>query len=312
MTVLINEMTSERIEIPDDHPLVQHYPVQMESKLVVSVEDVIRQGKYEGFAQVSEEVYRSAPYINNSFLNDMRRSPAHAISSRDNPRPKTEALEFGSLVHIAILERDLFEKRFVISPKFDRRTKEGKAAAMLFQAENVGKTPLEKEEYDQVKGMVDAVDRHPIASKLLSGGEKELSLFVFDMESGLPRKVKIDHVNRETHVLSNYKTTMDASYRAFQRDVWKYGYHRQSAGELEIYNLLAAANTNMAPHIVQEKARPYAVAVFLLDDATIEKGTHENRALLARVRECQEQNRWPAYPNEIQTAALPSFAWDEE
>ncbi len=339
--ILRDLQTDQAIEAPDD--FLDRATIGVD----LSRDELISQGAYVGFANCSEEVYRSAPYYNNSFLNTFRKSPAHAMSERLFPKKKTAALEFGTDFHTAYLERDVFEKRYCVAPRIEDHkgalvtvddmkaalTKlglpvSGKKADLIARLNlaapgaviwddvvkeaTEGKNALSPDEFDQIRGMIDAVDSHRIASRALAGGETELSLFVFDETAGLYRKVKIDHVNRDQHVLCNVKTTLDASPRAFQRDVWKYGYHRQSAGELDIYNQLTGAGTNMAYHVCVEKQRPYGVAVDVLDDASIEKGQFENTQLLARVKECHESGKWPCYSDEIIPAALPAYAWDQE
>ena len=104
----------------------------------------------------------------------------------------------------------------------------------------------------------------------------------------------------------DFKTTTDASYESFKRTIWNMGYYRQAAYYLDI------AKTNGLPHtdfvfVAVEKAPPYAVALYHMEDAAIATGRREYERLLALYEECLEKNEWPAYPKEPQLMGLPHW-----
>ncbi len=79
------------------------------------------------------QTYHANPAISHSKLEVFRRRPRlffkRYVEKSLPPPETTTAFRVGSAVHCAILEPEEFNARFVVSQKFDRRTKDGKAAA---------------------------------------------------------------------------------------------------------------------------------------------------------------------------------------
>lgn len=273
----------------------------------VTEAEVIAAGKFVGFANVPEEVYRPAPYYSQSFLTEVRRSPAHAQASKQNPKEPTPDMLLGTYAHCAILEPERFEEHFVIGPDVSRATKEWKA----FVAEHPNDTILKPDEFETINQMFRAVMAHPEASRLLTGGQSEHSAFWIDPISGLRCKARYDYVHMNKGIIVDLKTTKDASQRAFERSCVDRGYHRQSAFYLDGFNLLTGQQTDMFVHVLVEKEPPYAVGVYVLDNGALDKGRHEILQLLETVKQCEKSGKWPAYSDRIQAATLPPWAWNE-
>lgn len=302
--ILLNELTGQAVDVSEEF---------FEKATADTAPNVVRQvaeGKFTGFvSDLNPEAYHSAhAYYSNSFLTEVRRSPAHALARRLNPE-RTPALEFGEWFHMAVLERDRFEAKFICGPSgVTRAAKEWKA----FLAEHPGKTVLKPDEWDQIRRMVDAVVRNPSAEKLLHSGEAEASFFWVDPETGLKRKARADYLRTKSGIIVDLKTTTDASFRGFQRSVHKYGYAMQSAGYLDGFNLLTGQKTNSFVHLCVEKEPPYGVAVYVLDDATLDLGRALNRKQLMKVLDCEISGEWGGYPSGIQAMNAPYFDDDGE
>jgi len=56
-----------------------------------------------------------------------------------------------------------------------------------------------------------------------------------------------------------------------------------------------------------EKAPPYAVAIYALDQAAIDLGRMEYQRDLLLVRQCEESGIWPAFGDEVTTIGLPAW-----
>ena len=119
--------------------------------------------------------YHAGIGLSSTGLCELMRSPLHYITSLKTPHKETPALKLGTATHCAILEPERFVKEYIKAGNLDRRTKEGKAAWL--EIEQTGKIVLTAEEYDKVTGMVSAIKNHEIASKLLSGGLAEHSIY---------------------------------------------------------------------------------------------------------------------------------------
>ncbi len=75
----------------------------------------------------------------------------------------------GTALHCLLLEPGEFDKRFIVSPKFDRRTKQGKAdeEAFLRDVADMGITVLDAEQWRKLELMRDSAMAHPAARWML-------------------------------------------------------------------------------------------------------------------------------------------------
>jgi exodeoxyribonuclease VIII len=260
-------------------------------------------GIFDGF---TAEEYHSLPAANKSGMDKINKSPAHYIHEKLNPTPPTPAMVFGSSFHDALLLPAEFPNRYVAAPKFDKRTNAGKAAAAEFEAANVGKTLVDPEEMESIKGMADAIKAHPEASKFLAAGTSELSCFWNDAETGVLCKARPDLL-LDNGTIVDIKTTNDASFSEFQKSIANFRYHVQAAWYLDGVKKFQPADSFV--FVAVEKKPPYAVAVYMIDEASIEKGREEYRKNLKIYAECLKTGVWPAYSEELQIISIPFWSF---
>jgi hypothetical protein len=296
---------------------------------------------------MSHEDYLEVHAASASFLTAMANSsPFHAEYNRTHPSEPTPAKLLGTLVHAAVLERHRFDKMFTVEPDrakypeaphtvdelriacerhgVEVKAKDSRAIliAKLKIAEapvktwedlrdelTGGKTIISAAHYDVVRGICEAVDKHPTASALLCQGQSEVSAFWRNDETGVQCKARFDYLNRPLNCIVDLKTTMDGSPRAFRKDVMTYGYHRQSALYLEAAHKLAGITSHDFVHLVVEKSPPHAISIYVLDDATLEKASQELIELLQTYKKCTETGIWPGYDTSVQSMSLPDWAW---
>lgn len=236
--------------------------------------------------------YNRLPYVNKSTLWEMRKSPLHYWHLiHDTPKEDTPAMRFGRAVHSFILTPDIFQEEYIIAPECDRRTKEGKA--IWNKLAECGKEIISAEDHKTIAAMQREVMKtnafllDPSVKK-----ETEIALTWKDDESGVMCKGRLDVIT-EDYVI-DYKTTTDASTRAFKREALRYGYDLQAAMYME-----AARANRYNPKgfifIAQEKDPPYMVNVLHASDAFLDRGAWIMRDLLAKYKECRDKNDWPGY-----------------
>ncbi|MFZ1546005.1 MAG: PD-(D/E)XK nuclease-like domain-containing protein, partial [Candidatus Nitrotoga sp.] len=138
------------------------------------------------------QVYHASEAISHSGIVQLLKSPEHYLQYKTGSVEPTAAMEFGSAFHGFILEPEVFAKDYVLAPKFDRRTKEGKEIAAKWDAENAGKISLSTEQMDTLAAMRVSVFNHAGAAKMLDDGEAETSLFWTDDYTGLPCRIRPD------------------------------------------------------------------------------------------------------------------------
>lgn len=183
-----------------------------------------------------------------------------------------------------------------------------------WEESNGHRTVLSEEEYHQVVAMRDAVMKHPAARNLLrQKGVAERSVYWVDPETGVLCRCRPDWWVPSKGLLVDVKTTDDASPEAFGRSVMKWSYHRQHPYYVDgCNNAIEQAGLDLPEQryfvfVVVEKAPPYNVAVYTLDDDSITIGTAEVRESLNTYAECQASGEWPAYSPRVQTVSLPEW-----
>jgi hypothetical protein len=245
--------------------------------------------------KISNAEYRAREGISSTELKKLMKSPAHYKNWKDNPTEDTTALLFGRAAHKYVLETYDFYNEFAIVPNCDRRTKEGKAEWLLFCDQSEGKDIITQEQFEQIDAMRTAAYATPFVSKLLSG-EKELSYWGVDEETGLSIKARPDCVTEWNgkNILVDYKTCSDAENTKFCRDSIKFGYDLQLAYYLDILK----QNTGkeyIVVIIAQEKTAPYVTNVFQLSENYLESGRELYKEMLKVYKECSETDNWYGY-----------------
>jgi len=260
------------------------------------------------------EDYHASAGLSNSMMTKLLKSPAHLKHYMDNQDPPTPAMILGEQVHTMLLEPE--NANFVRAPG-TRRTKEGKAHYQeLLDKGYEPKDIIKSDTYDQIERMVASVMAHPFASQVIGsaqdGGGIEESLFWQDKDNGIECKARVDIVPSQSSMfndsLVDFKTTIDASPEAFARSVFNFGYYRQAAHYLHGWNNFHDAYRDKFIIIACEKTPPYAVAVYELDNGSIELGAYEVARLRALYAECVANDDWPSYGKTIHTLELPAWA----
>lgn len=282
------------------------------------------------YRDVPPETYHAWEAASNSTLTILHnRSPAHARAALDTPRPSTPAQLRGDALHTAVLEPHLFAERYTVAEQCGETVKSGPNIGQRCSSEgkiyrggvwrcgthDKGETEetrraLARADFEDCRQMYEAVRAHPAAADLLDSTEaRELSIVFLWPGTEVLCKARIDIPAFDAGVIGDLKTTEDASERAFERSVWKYGYHRQAP----FYMAACAAHgvaIRDAVFVPVEAEAPYGVATYRLMDSAIKAGREQLERLIGRWQRCTESGCWPAYADTIVDIALPAYAWD--
>lgn len=190
-----------------------------------------------------EDYHADKSALNSSSLKLMDKSAySFARNYWVKTKPPTNAMRFGTLVHMAILEPLKFKKHYQVQPQFVGLTQDGRETTransldVMRQYEEwrselpAGAVIVTKDEQDKIFGMIDSVLSHPTASVLLSNikpeiigyWQKELateeeldadpnSSFVINM------RMAIDGLAFNMGNLSDLKTCQDCSMKSFRK-----------------------------------------------------------------------------------------------
>ena len=268
---------------------------------------------------MTDKEYRASPGISRSelwLLNPATGgTPEKFMYARENPEPSTPAMEFGILVHLALLEPHKFADVFTFAPNVDRRTKAGKEAWAAAMDAAAGRTIVTEDDWAVACLMAQEVRRYPFAEKLLGGDHEQVFRWT-DADTGEECKVRADAVVTVggTPIIIDYKTTTDASTEAFARKAVQMGYDFQSGMYCEGYEKATGQRPRFV-FIVQEKAEPYAVNILEADEGFIQRGKDIFRELIGIYHECKLTDNWYGYMGSnctIGRLSLPAWAENKE
>lgn len=229
-------------------------------------------GRYDGMEM---DIYQSAHAINNSGLMLIGRNPADYIWNKNAPKDpsKVGAADFGTVMHTALLEPELFEGSFLIGPTKSRTTK----AFLEFEQEHNGKIILLEDEYDKIRLSVDSAKAHPTVSAYLEQqGFSESSFFVADQVNGVMRKVRpdkyigLDCDPRFSPALDVKTTASIADWRdsaKWKNPLYTFGYGHTAAFYMDTLSIHEGVQINSYDFLLVQKTSEfgmYPVSVFRL------------------------------------------------
>lgn len=196
----------------------------------------------------------------------------------------------------------------------DGRTKEGKALIAEFRERTAGATIVTRSDVEIALAIRAAVHANPVARAALQGSEIELSGYYVDPETGVACRIRPDAMRRDLALIVDVKSALDASPRAFERVMHQRGYHVQAAMYRHGYEVITGEPLRDFLIIAVEKAPPFAVACYRIDDAALSEGERIYRRALRTYAECLASGRWPGYAEGVEPLGLPAWAWgaDEE
>ena len=265
-------------------------------------------GVYPG---LSWSDYDKIKAVNNSLLQRLRKSPAHARHYLDHSDESTVPQVVGEATHAAVLEPPRFAEQYVARPQFEGHpnSKAHKEARKIWEAEHEKQVILSGNEYALCESLRDAVWAHPIASEILSGkGSNEVVVLWKDPGTGILCKARIDRFTsyKKQSIIAEFKTTRDASAWAFSRDAAKFRYHHGGAWYRR--GLQVLDNRYRKFHIIAaEKEPPYGVAVYELEEEALDVAEGVMQHLMYEYQKCEESGVWPGYPVAVQKLQLPKW-----
>lgn len=270
--------------------------------------------KYTGYIENEPfDAYLQHPGLSSHRCMQLLDSPALYKWEKENPEEATDDMRMGTILHSAILEPESFANRVVYMPKFDRRSKVGKADYEAWRAQLPEHAIVVNErEKDVLVRMVTNCMKHPAARQLLAGSVKERSSYVFDEDLGIQLKARFDVDHEQAGILADVKKVRCAKADKFQRAIVDYRYHVQAAFYLSMANTLSHALGRGVVYdqfvwILCESEPPYATAVYYATAEMLEVGSKEVTEAIKRFQKCTLTGDWFAYPADPQPIDLPRW-----
>jgi hypothetical protein len=254
--------------------------------------------------------YAALPGWNYSAIKHGRRSMAHARHAADDKgREQSDAMLIGEALHCWLLERDRWDKRFLVADVPDLRTKLGKEefGALLTVAGT--RSIISVEQAELVRGMARRISMHPRARELRDMPGKTELVITWDDPSGLRCKARLDKMilDADAGIIVDIKTTKNASDSPFGRDAANYGYPLQAAMYERACSMAGIAIQGIEI-IAVENEPPHAVNVFQVTQQQRDYFGEVLNALLLDVAACEKSGKWPGYDTAPRPLALPGWA----
>ena len=264
--------------------------------------------------ETNAEYHGYTEAISKSRLARMSVCPSYFKWHEDNPQEPTQDMVEGSAFHKLVLEPETFDKEFIVAPKYDRRTKEGKLAYNHFcELVQSGISVITEEQYEMICGMRDSIMRNPYARKLINGNVEQSMYFVDDM-TGVRCKVRPDVWRKvgDRIAVIDLKSTKSAMPALFANDVVKYHYDLQSymyCNGISKVKEVPIENVDFV-FIAVEKKPPYLVNVMQADKYVLQKGEADFREYIGTYADCVRTENWFGLNGEhdqINNLTLPSY-----
>src|SRR5579884_1295440 len=257
------------------------------------------------FYDVPAEVYHKAPGVSQSTLKafDDAGSPKHF---KTMPRkPSSPDMQFGTLVHAAVLEPKTFDSLFYVRPDTYGPEKKpwhnGAAACKTWNDQHEDRSIiLDSATYARIVACATAAkERAGLFSKALNSknARREVSFFKRDAETGLLLKARADLLAvtaGDEKIIFDLKKveTGCGNEKEFQKQVLEYGYYSQAAAYLEI---TGAAEMYFVPF---DDDAPFDCNIWSLHPEWLQLGRLEYRRMLRAYAQCVKTDTWPGYPQD--------------
>lgn len=240
---------------------------------------------------LDETLYHSIEGIGSSLLKAADQSLAHYKAAIDHVPEENrsavaqENLDVGSATHCAVLEPEIFNKKFIVIP--ESIPKRAGAEWKAFAEKHKEKTILRQVAMEKVDAMANAVLDG--VGHYFVDGEAELSYF-YKHESGLILKARGDYVRGDA--VFDLKTTVDKNPGKFSRTV-KYEYSLQDA----LYRLVSGKADMMFVGI--EKTPPHSVYLCKEGADVRQKAEKRVNEVITELAFAIEFQEFPSYPVEL-------------
>jgi len=231
-------------------------------------------------------------HLASSDIKSFLKSPKMFYYKKFEEQKKEEAerhYSIGSALHEMVLEPELFMQNYIIAPKFDKRTKDGKAGYEAFMQLANGKTIVFEDEMEMIRKMSENAMKNEILTDLIKDSYRELSIYTVDDKTGLKIRLRPDSFSNNKSTMTDIKTCLDSSPRKFKSDVYSYGYSISAAYYMDF------ANKENYVFAAMEKQQPYQVSLYVLDDEMIEYGRMQYRMALDLIKWSFDNNYWCDY-----------------
>lgn len=260
-----------------------------------------------------DEYHKDRSFVSSSMLKKiLLKSPKtfHFEHFQGKEKEASDAMKMGKLAHLAILEGDEFERRYVVMPKFEAPTLKGEMSEQSKEAKMMRREWIESQSPDSIivtaeqkynlVGMVKSIVSHETAKEFLREGLPEISGYYVDPETKIRLRIRPDFMSFERNIISDLKKTKNCHERSFQYDICSdggafepYWYDFQLAMYCEGYFHITGQKIQAASWLAIEDVEPWEIAVHPMTGSVQALGLVKYRTALRKLRACIDKGEWP-------------------
>jgi len=217
-------------------------------------------------------------YVTNSHLKVLKNNGPVYLSHYLNgyiKQEETSALKLGSAFHCLVLENKIFNDKYIlfddteicleIGGKMPRATNRYKEYVEIFNSENTDKIILNKNDWEQIHSMYNAVMEHSQSRQLLESAQIREKIYTNTI-NGVPMKAKLDAVSANNYFID----LKSANFCPNQPNVIKEFYNRDYDMQAAIYSDIT--EIEQVWYIIVDKNNPFTVGIYEISPETIKKG----------------------------------------
>lgn len=225
-------------------------------------------------------------------------------------------MDFGTLVHDIIMFPENI-KNYVFELDLPKRSKEEKEIHAKFEEKNMGKMIIgkgaTKDDPPEIalKKILENIDKNKFVKQFINSQycKFEHSVFWIDQATGLQCKCRPDILVKfgDAIFIFDIKTCRDASYNSFRYDLKTHKYNVQASYYSEGVRQVTGAKKIIFGFIAIETTAPYDIAVYDLDEATIQASNPRWQQGLERYKNYIETGIEQGYEQILKTISLKDY-----
>ncbi|MEJ8839373.1 PD-(D/E)XK nuclease-like domain-containing protein [Ramlibacter sp. AN1133] len=232
-----------------------------------------------------------------SLMKPLLISPAHFQASLVACDRPSDAKDFGTLVHLLVLQPELASRELAVFPGIaERKSAAGKDAIEQFEQKHVGKLVVDEptlaEALTLAHKVLETRYRGRPLHDFIAESIPEATIYFTEPSTGLGMRIRIDAYHPD--ITFDLKTSRFAAARAFLRDAVEKDYDLQSY----MYSLgrcLYEGITTPKPFVfvVAENAAPHSVSTLEAGPTFMGNGAHKFQACATAFKACTQSGYWP-------------------
>lgn len=250
-----------------------------------------------------EDYHQRTDSVHSSSLKYMAKSAWAYRHQMMNRKPPTPAMKFGTLAHNCILHGQEFLKRYVVMPKFEGLTLDGKMSSQSKAAKEAkyewimslpeGSEIVTQEEQDKILWMVDSFMSNQFAVELLRGATPNVQAEWRDSTTGLLCIMEADLTNHGHSTLVDYKTVADSDWFSFSKTIETLRYDLQHSHYEDGIEAVTGKRPTHGAWITTESGNNFETRVHEVPLLYKVSGRHDKRRAMQGIRDFIKTGLYP-------------------